>query len=228
MLRVERLYGHSAVVDWLGPGSVVLDLGASRGRFAAAAIERFGCRVIAVEPVAALHAALPGHPLLRTERLAVAATGEDVQLRVGGSDEDATIAAAVPRGNGAVEHVRGVTLAELLDRLELDRAALVKMDIEGAELDVLETAAPETLARFDQLTVEFHDFLVPEWRQRVDAIDRRLRRLGFHGLRVSRDRSDILYVNLAVHPLGRLTRLWLTLRYRYLWGAARVVRKRLA
>jgi FkbM family methyltransferase len=220
MLRIERIHGHAAVVDWLGPDSVVLDIGASRGRFALAAIERLGCRVVSVEPVPALHASLPAHPRLRTEHAALAAADGPVVVTPGADDESATTAAS---GDG--ERVPGVTLAALLER---HGAQLVKLDVEGAELDVLETVAPEALARVEQLTVEFHDFLRPETRPRVLAVDRRLRGLGFHRLRVSRDHSDMLYVNTALHPLGRLARLWLLVRYRYVWGAARVLRKRLA
>jgi FkbM family methyltransferase len=223
MLRIERIHGHAAVVDWLDADSVVFDLGASRGRFALAAIERLGCRVVSVEPVAALHATLPEHARLRTEHAALTARPGTAVVRPGADDESATVAAA---GDG--EPVAGTTLAELLDRYEVARAALVKLDVEGAELDVLETAAPGTLARIEQLTVEFHDFLDPETRPRVLAVDRRLRGLGFHRVRVSRDRSDMLYVNTSLHPLGRLERLWLLVRYRYVWGAARVLRKRLA
>jgi FkbM family methyltransferase len=225
MLRVERLNGHAAVVDWLNADSVVLDLGASRGRFALAAIERTGCRVVAIEPVAALHAALPAHPRLRSERAALTAAPGEVTIRVGPDDESAAL--AEPGAGPGLERVPGVTLAELLDRHEIARAALVKVDVEGAELDVLEAAPPETLARIEQLTVEFHDFLDPGSLPRVLAVDRRLRGLGFRRLRVSRDRSDMLYVNTALRPLGRLQRLALLVRYRYVWGAARVLRKRL-
>jgi FkbM family methyltransferase len=228
MLRVERLCGHSVVVDWLDASSVVVDLGASRGIFAQAVIERFGCKVVSLEPVASLFASLPSHALLRTERLAVTAGPDSVTVFVGDSDEDATIEERLHPEGRPTERVGGITLAGVLARFDLAQPALVKMDIEGTELDVLDSVEPETLARIEQLSVEYHDFLQPAWRPRVLSSDRRLRALGFHRLRVSRDHSDVLYVNGAIHPLGRVARLALLVRYRFVWGFARTASRRLA
>lgn len=225
MPRVERLNGHAVVADWLGADSVVLDLGASRGRFSEAVIARFGCRVLAIEPVSALFASLPDDPRLHAERAALAAAPGPIEIGVGDSDENATTLAELRDGR-TFETVDGVTLAGLVARAGAERIDLVKVDVEGAELEALEGVDPATLARIGQLTVEFHDFLVPAWRPRVDGVDRRLRSLGFHRLQVSRDRSDVLYVNAAHHPISRKGRLWLLLRYRYAWGAARVLGKR--
>jgi FkbM family methyltransferase len=48
-------------------------------------------------------------------------------------------------------------LGYLVDRLDIDRIALLKMNIEGAELAVLESAR-ELLPRVDNLVVSCHDF----------------------------------------------------------------------
>jgi|GEM_PF-1003398 len=42
-----------------------------------------------------------------------------------------------------------------------DRVALLKIDAEGAEADILEGASRETLAKVRQIAIEYHDHLVP-------------------------------------------------------------------
>ena len=69
------------------------------------------------------------------------------------------------------------------------------MDIEGAEMEILETAPAELLRRARQITVEFHDFLYPELLPRVKAIQRRLAAAGFYVINFSQfTNGDVLFV----------------------------------
>ena len=68
-----------------------------------------------------------------------------------------------------------ITLAALLDKHGLDRATLVKVDIEGAELPMLESTSLQTLQRVDQFTLEFHDFVAPSQADDVHRAKQRLR-----------------------------------------------------
>jgi Methyltransferase FkbM domain len=47
---------------------------------------------------------------------------------------------------------------------------LLKIDTEGAEGDVLEGASSATLARIRQVTIEYHDHLVPGVRARCENV----------------------------------------------------------
>jgi len=51
--------------------------------------------------------------------------------------------------------VQSVTLAQALDEYEIDRCRLLKIDVEGAEYEVL--GDPSVLDRFEYLCGEFHD-----------------------------------------------------------------------
>jgi FkbM family methyltransferase len=58
--------------------------------------------------------------------------------------------------------VETVGLDEVIGRCPADqRIKLLKIDTEGAEAEILEGAAPGTLARIDQCILEYHDFRVP-------------------------------------------------------------------
>lgn len=52
--------------------------------------------------------------------------------------------------------VESVTLKTLLNRLGLGHVAFMKMDLEGAEYDVINNTEPETYGSFDQILIEFH------------------------------------------------------------------------
>ena len=72
-----------------------------------------------------------------------------------------------------------MTLEAFCAEHSIDRIDLVKMDIEGAELDVFDTISSLLLQRIVQMTVDFHDFLQPADIPRIEAVIRRLRREGF-------------------------------------------------
>ena len=59
------------------------------------------------------------------------------------------------------------------------RVDLVKFDIEGAEVDVLQAASASDLASCGQLTVEFHDNSQPITRRDVDRLCQRMRSEGY-------------------------------------------------
>lgn len=58
------------------------------------------------------------------------------------------------------------------------RDLLLKMDVEGAEWDVLDQVAPETLDQFHQIVIEFHDLGLALDAGRHDAILASLRKLA--------------------------------------------------
>lgn len=88
-----------------------------------------------------------------------------------------------------------VTLTELMRRTHLHRVDLVKMDIEGAEIDLFNRSSDEELQSLMQITVEFHDFIYPEQSPSVAAIRKRMESIGFWVLPFSLDNTNVLFVN---------------------------------
>ncbi len=74
-----------------------------------------------------------------------------------------------------------VDFAEAL-RLLGGHVDLVKLDIEAAEVEVLQTAGPSDLAACCQLTVEFHDNMQSVTRHDVDRLCQRMRCEGYAAL----------------------------------------------
>jgi len=75
------------------------------------------------------------------------------------------------------------------------------MDVEGAEIGILENASASDLASCGQLTVEFHDKRAPFTRRDVDRVCRRMRAEGY-GIVMAKLASvdDVLFVNLKSVP----------------------------
>ncbi len=201
MLRVARVEGHSFISTYLSRDSVVLDFGMNRGDFARELIQRWGCRVVGLEPVPVLFDALATSDSFTVEQRALTARDDVEALLHVNEDKAASLLGgfAAPDSDTAV--VRGVTLETFMSEHGVQRADLAKLDVEGAEVEALESASDEALLRLRQLTVEFHDFVDPGLRPRIAAIHERMERLGFRRINFSVSDYDVLYLHpeLGVH-----------------------------
>ena len=78
--------------------------------------------------------------------------------------------------------VTGRRLDEIVRSLGVDRVDLLKMNIEGAELAVLESSR-DVLATVDNLVVSCHDFLAdgpgPDWRRTFGRVTDLLTSAGY-------------------------------------------------
>lgn len=161
LLVVSPQY-EACIADVLPPpGSVAVDAGAFIGLYTlryARAVGPEG-RVVAVEPqpgnfrMLERNVRLGGYGHVVCERCALGREEGEAWLAHG----DETSTASTVRGQGARERVALVPLDVLLGRLGIAEISLLKIDVEGAELDVLEGAAG-TLARSPaaRLIVEVH------------------------------------------------------------------------
>lgn len=75
--------------------------------------------------------------------------------------------------------VKMITLNDLFNIFNLKRIDLLKMDVEGAEWDILENFSKENYERIEQISVEFHDFVDPSLRKRTKKCIKRLKDLGY-------------------------------------------------
>jgi FkbM family methyltransferase len=217
-VRVLRFQGHSFVADLLGSDSVVVDLGANVGAFAGDVIERFGCRVWAVEAVPELAERLRGRAGIVVEHAAMGGREGHADLETfAGRYASAVLDAPTP-SLGRVR-VPATTLEALLARHGLERVDLLKVDIEGSELEMFAATSDRTLTSCIQMTVEFHGFMDPSLAPRVRETDARLRALGFQRIAFTWDDSDTLYVNSSARRITWPGRVWVIARFKY-WTAA--------
>lgn len=207
-------------VPALGPDSVVFDFGANGGAFSHAVIERFGCGVFAAEPVPSLFKTIAPHPNLAL--MPVAISGRNGAATLNMFDvRCASICGGIKGHEEANQiEVETVTLAEFTRRTGVDHVDLLKVDIEGAEIEMFGSASDDELTNIGQITVEFHDFMYPELRGPVESIKTRLALLGFWIVPFSLTNGDVLFINRR-SGIGAARVLWLRTAVKYCRGMKR-------
>ena len=163
--RVAAAVEHQ---DVLAPFTfaTVVDVGANRGQFALLAREIFPrSRIHSFEPLEApaatferVHAT---DPRVTLHRAALGASSGTATMHVSARDDSSSILPLTSvqtemfRGTGAVgtEAVRVMTLVEALAPSDLVSPALLKIDVQGFELQVLE-GCREVLDSFDHICAE--------------------------------------------------------------------------
>lgn len=197
-MKLVNVYTHSFFDELIDPRGTVLDLGANVGKFATLMTERYPCRCVAIEPGPSEFSQIPSNDRIEAHRLAVCGERGEVVLNLTANSECNSLGKVPGHNYTHSVRVQAVTLGDALELAGTDRVSLLKLDIEGSEIDVLGTADPALLRRFDQITVEFHDLydMTPEPVVR-DTI-RKVCNAGFHLFCFYRGPSrhvDVLFVN---------------------------------
>ena len=162
VFRDVYLYDEYALDSLPAPLGCVVDLGANAGYFAARAA---GCaeRVVAYEPV-------PENAALARRNTAPFGHVEVVEAAVGArTGEQRLHLARAARGtglhsihrDGAVHSDEAITvpcvsLADLFERHGIERCDLLKLDVEGAEYEILFGAPPDVLSSVGRIAAEYH------------------------------------------------------------------------
>lgn len=189
-------------VDFACDHRSVIDVGAHSGQFALFALERFpAARVHCFEPLPGPRERL-ARVLARSSRVAlypyaIAARSEDRVMHVAGRDDSSSLLpisrrqievfpATAPVGTLRVAARR---LDELLEPGDLVGPALLKIDVQGAELEVLE-GSRSLLERFDEALVECSFVELYEGQPLIDDIVAFMQAGGFRLAGLSSPQHD--------------------------------------
>jgi FkbM family methyltransferase len=87
--------------------------------------------------------------------------------------------------NTAKEHIIDtICLKKLIEIMNVDdKIDILKIDIEGSEYIILETVSDDILLKFNQITVEFHDFVDKKFEYKNKIIEERFLKLGFKSIK---------------------------------------------
>jgi len=185
-LRKASAEGFLAgVAAMLRPGDLVMDCGANVGAITAILAET-GADVLAFEPdpfaFGELSARFNDHPHVTLINAAVGASAGTVRLMRASNFDDnpagASVKSTILPGGRAIDASAGfdVPLINFPDLLREQIAAgreiaFVKMDIEGAELEILEALdAQDLLAQIRCIVVETHERKFKDLRPRYKAL----------------------------------------------------------
>jgi FkbM family methyltransferase len=217
----ERIRGHTIYTPPLRPDSVIFDVGANRGGFARLMKQSFGGDYFLVEANPDLAGRLAAESGFSARCCAVAARQGTIPFHIAENDEGSSILNLPSSSECGCVHrqtvqVPAATLDSLIAESGRRRIDLIKMDIEGAEVEVLEQIPDALLRRVGQITVEFHSAEVFgfDLRAGVERVLRRLRRNNFLCFDFSYGaRSDVLFINRPFHRISRWQAARWELRY---------------
>lgn len=182
-------------------GWTILDLGAHKGMFTVRAARTPGTEVHAVEPLAenldALRENIHRNKLANVTVHAAAVAAQPGTVLLCATRETVRSSIVLERPAGEAVPVPALTLVELLDAIgkPID---LAKIDIEGAEHDVLLSTPPEYLARIRRIAMEYHASRELRGDAAVTVLARHLESHGFE-CRVDRERPYLFARSTTRH-----------------------------
>ena len=196
---IKLARGHTFFSSSSLAGGLVIDGGAHRCEFANIMASTYDSRVVALEPNAALsidHL----HPNIELARAALSNGDSDGLLYLNENPEGSSI---ISDGSKHIEDevtvlVKFRCLRSLVEEFEIDRIALLKLDIEGAEFEVIRSIDEDLAGRIHQITVEFHPADPKQGLEmaRMESAFLHLAEHGFHMCRSSyHGYGDVLFLN---------------------------------
>jgi FkbM family methyltransferase len=204
----QRIRGHHIWPAPLDGNSIVVDAGAHRGEFSRALIDEFGCRCFLIEANPDLARELNTPKAAAVLSAALTASDGTANFHRCDNPESGSIIADA-HTNDAVT-VETISLPTLMKRFQFQVIDLLKLDIEGAEFELIAQAPDAVLRSIAQLTIEFHDFQPRFAGQGLfERACARLERLGFIACVMSfRTHGDVLFLNRERLRLGALRALY--------------------
>ena len=224
-MQIIKICGHSFAKNILNPRPMILDCGANYGAFSKWISEHCNATIHGFEPDPRLFPNLPSLPDVHFYPLAVSATGEPLRLRLGEARCSTTIFSEKPDQQATV--VDSVRLDQFCRMHSILGVDMIKIDVEGAEVAILNNLPTEFLSNIGQITVEFHDFLQKDQIPDIKNVITKLKSCGFFCIKFSyHDYSDVLCINKKKHAISGFD-IALIYAKKYVRGIVRITRRKL-
>ncbi|MFD2161026.1 FkbM family methyltransferase [Paradesertivirga mongoliensis] len=220
----------------LNEESLLIDLGANIGSFYFTLTNEFKCKSIAIEASPILFEKLPLLPQVRIYNYAICSTNGPVNFYLSENPEASSLQSSIAEGWGLSNNIQveGITFATFKNHHKIqDRIDILKIDIEGAEIDLLGNMPADILKHIGQIPVEFHDFIYKDEndKARINQVIERLRGHNFLILKLStNDWREVLCINKKIIKLSLIQNVRLTVFHpilQYLKGMHSLLSNRL-
>lgn len=176
-------------IDKFNCRSTIIDVGCGyEADFSLYMIEKYGLRSFGIDPTrkhAKFLEALSKEKKGKFHFFPLAVTSQDGKISFNESAENES--GSILRDHINVKkdtvfsyEVESVTLSGLLLRLGLDRADYIKLDIEGAEYELIQKTDAKTLEKFNQIFIEFHHHCLDRYSEKnTKDVVKHMRKEGF-------------------------------------------------
>lgn len=187
---------HWVYTKKLNNNSVIIDLGANTGMFSEMMINKFKSQCFAVEPNKELFERINNRSLTKLN-LAITKKDGPVEFYISENHEASSLINNFQTlwKTEEKQTAEGICLNTLLQRLNFANTKIdvLKMDIEGAELDIIESLNYKNSKNIQQITVEFHYWIHPESLVRTKQSINKLLSLGYSAIANTISPSEILF-----------------------------------
>jgi len=222
-MKIARICNHTFLSNLLSSGDIVIDAGAHRGEFSEHIHRLANVTVYGFEANPELFSKLQSSQKIEYIDMAVASQIGEILFQKGEAEAGSIV---FRKNSGDVVTVTSTTLDSFCQTRNIDTISLLKLDIEGAELEVLESISLDLISRIGQITVEFHDFVNPEDLPRIKSVVAHLQKSGFYFIRLSAHTwGDCLFINTRALKLSVLARIKLHMSAKYFPGLLRIIKK---
>lgn len=100
-------------------------------------------------------------------------------------DVKSTIIPEYVDSNNALD-VQMITWKTFCSNYNIDKISVLKINIEGSEYALLDSMTQEDFDKIDQIAISFHDWLVPEWKNKTDKALLLLKNSGFELIKINK------------------------------------------
>ena len=222
-MKIVEINGHGLIEDFLTKGSVVIDLGANKGSFSKQISTFYECQVYAVEASPIIFEQTYSSNLVKKFNYAICNHEEPIQINISDNSETTSLYRLNNCEYTQSVTIQGTSLAGFLNKFAIQHPVTLKLDVEGAELEILKNSPSDVLKSFSQITVEFHEWLGIGTKHDIEEIIGRLNELGFYHFKLSRtNHGNDLFVNSARFSDADLINIRLQLFFQML---RRILRK---
>jgi FkbM family methyltransferase len=179
--HIKSYRDHHIYINCLSENSSVIDLGAYKGQFSSQISDSFGCRCYAVEAEPSLYNTITENQTIKKFNYAICKENGPVNLYISCEPEVNSIKKNISDAYGIKGSVitEGVNFEKFLEKSGIQNIDILKVDIEGAEIEMFNSISDNVIRKIKQITVEFHSFIDRSTKRDVALIKKRLKNLGF-------------------------------------------------
>ena len=182
LANFKEVSGHWIYCPPVNKDSIIIDLGANKAAFSKLLFQNYNARCYAIEPNQDLLNEITDLNIYKF-KYAVTKQNSRIKFYINDNHEASSVIENFYSNsdNNRVDMVEGITWVTLIEKLNLKDTmiSIVKVDIEGSELDLIESFTSEDVSLIDQLTIEFHDWLNVSLHERTINAIYKLKSLGF-------------------------------------------------